>query len=178
MLSTAGNLCCRQRFYRKLGFVRVWVCCQQAPWTVDIIFLLGESEMISEFISDLNSEFLIFFSSGTPCLYKKGVFLLLLYLVLDWFNKSSLTFCLENVFNCLTSLNSCVLAFFLLFTCSCDLWLFSDIIVLYCWDSNKWYQCNLCSMGNFIRMKHITLDTIYSSAEGKLLIFLIWICFH
>ena len=50
---------------------------------VDIILLLDEAEMGSEFVSDSNSEFLVFLSSETPCLYKEGVFLLLLYHVLD-----------------------------------------------------------------------------------------------
>ena len=33
---------------------------------------VGVSESVSEFVSDSNSEFLVFFSSWTPWIYKEG----------------------------------------------------------------------------------------------------------
>ena len=101
-------------FYRKLRFVRVWVCYWQSPWAVDNILLLGESEMVYEFVSDPNSEF--WFS------FLLGLHPLPLNHTLDWINKIALPFCPEDLGR--TSLNSYALAFFLMFTCSCDWWQF------------------------------------------------------
>jgi len=47
-------------FYRELGFVKMRICCPQAPWAIASMMFLGESDQVFEFIS--NSEFLIFFS--------------------------------------------------------------------------------------------------------------------
>ena len=111
--------------------------CRQAKRAVDSVLPLSVSVYVSEFIYDPNSEFWVSFSSWTPCLHKEGYCPLLLYFVLDWFNNLSLLFYLEDVSNCRTSLNSCVRAFFLLFACSCDWWLFFGIAVLCCWNSNR-----------------------------------------
>ena len=54
-------------FYKELKFVRVWFCGRQAPWTTNNMLFLGETEQVS----DPNSEFLVSFSYGTPCLYKE-----------------------------------------------------------------------------------------------------------
>ena len=50
-------------FYRELGFVRVGSAVDRPlGLAVNIILSLGESEQVSEFVSDLNLEFLVFFS--------------------------------------------------------------------------------------------------------------------
>ena len=59
-------------FYKEFGFVRVRVCCRHAPWVVNNMKFLGESEQVFEFVSDPNSKLLVSFSWGTSCLYKEG----------------------------------------------------------------------------------------------------------
>ena len=52
--------------------------CRHASWAVDNALSLGESECVSEFISDLNLKFLVFLFSRTMWLYKEGYCLLLI----------------------------------------------------------------------------------------------------
>ena len=56
--------------------------CRQVSSAVDNVWILGVSEYGSEFVSDSNSEFLVFFSSWTLWLYKEGYCLHVLYLVI------------------------------------------------------------------------------------------------
>jgi len=64
--------------YRESAFQAV-----EVSSAVDNVWVLGVSEYGFEFISDLNSEFLIFFSSWTLWLDKKGYCPHVLYLVID-----------------------------------------------------------------------------------------------
>ena len=104
--------------------------CWQALGLLTIFCLwVNPSWFLNLFLIQIQS-FWFLLSSWTLCLYKEGYCPLLLYLLLDWFNKISLPFCPEDVGNCQISLNSCVLAFFLLFACSYDWWLYSVVTVL------------------------------------------------
>jgi len=98
-------------FYKELGFIRVRVCHWQAPWAVDNMLFLDESEQISEFVSDPNSAFWFFFSplEGLHAYKKRGhclyIISCIMYHVPGWFNKLSPPFCPKDVGNCRTSLN-------------------------------------------------------------------------
>ena len=156
VLSTTDILNCRQRFTECGKFVKVSVWLSTCPLGCQRYFASGRIQNGFWFLIQIQ-RFLVFFSSGTPCLYKKGLSPCncTLYLI-DLIR--SLSFCFNGVGNCRISLNSCVLAFFLLFACSCDWWLFSGVNVLCCWDSYKCYQSFPDSTGSFVWVEQIALE--------------------
>jgi len=77
-----------------------WVCsvCQQAQGAVDNNLFLGESEIDSEFISNLNSELLVFFLRGLFVYILRGIDPILWNV--NWLiNKIHLPFCPKDVGN-------------------------------------------------------------------------------
>ena len=128
MLSTAGNLRCRQYFTESWDLSEFGFAGDNAfGMSITFCFWANLRWFLNLILIQIQN-FQFLFLQG---LYanKQRVFLLLLNLVLDRYNQISLPIYLENIGNCRTSLNSRVLTFFLLFTCSCDWSLFSSVVL-------------------------------------------------